>query len=300
MIERGALRVAVIFNPAARGRDNPGQGRRVRDALEAAGLEVTWLETSSDDPGTGLAKRALEEGADLICVSGGDGTVMACVTAVAGTDVPLAVLPAGTGNLLALNFGLPPGVEDSIGVAISGDRVRLDVCGLANRRFVVMGGIGFDAAMLRDTPLALKARAGAVAYLVGAARNLRLPPARLRLLLDGKREETSRAPCVLIGNVGKLQGGLEVLPRADPRDGLLDVGVIEAASIGDWIGLTAKLLRGVHEGDPRFRSFQAKAVEIWCDRPLPLELDGEVLEPVDHLRVEALPAALTLCVPRRT
>src|SRR5207249_439378 len=131
--------------------------------LAATGLEVLWLETTRQDPGRGLARKAVADGADLVMVAGGDGTVMACVTALAGTDVPLAVLPGGTGNLLANNFEIPRELDGALEVALRGDRRRLDVGAVGDDRFVIMCGIGFDAAMLRDADSELKARIGAVA-----------------------------------------------------------------------------------------------------------------------------------------
>jgi diacylglycerol kinase family enzyme len=97
--------VAVVFNPATGGGDPAGRRQDTRKAL--AGLDVLWLETTEQDPGQGLTRRAVAEGVDLVIAQGGDGTVMACVTGLAGTDVPLAVLPGGTGNLLAANFDIP-------------------------------------------------------------------------------------------------------------------------------------------------------------------------------------------------
>jgi YegS/Rv2252/BmrU family lipid kinase len=289
--------VAVVFNPAARGGEDSFFRVRVQRVLDAREVHVSWFETTPDDIGSGVASKALGEGAELMMVAGGDGTVMGCISALAGTDVPLAILPGGTGNLLALNFDIPRDAAAAVDVALRGRRIKLDVCALDELRFSVMGGMGFDAAMLRDTDPKLKARLGALAYVLGAVKNLRLTPAHLRLRLDGDREERAYAPCVLIGNLGRIQGGLSVLPRADAHDGLLDVAVIEATSLPDWVALVSKLVRGTQEGDRRFRSYRARTVEIWCDRELPLELDGEVLEPVSHICVEVLPGALTLCVP---
>ena len=156
-------RVAVVFNPAAGGGDPASQGRDTMEALEGAGLEVLWLETTKEDPGQGQTAKAVAEGVELVMAQGGDGTVMACVTGLAGTEVPLAVLPGGTGNLLATNFDIPSELDEAVEVALDGDRVRLDVAAMDDDRFVVMGGIGFDAAMLRDADPELKEHLGAVA-----------------------------------------------------------------------------------------------------------------------------------------
>jgi YegS/Rv2252/BmrU family lipid kinase len=292
------MRVAVVFNPATGGGDTSGRKRDTRQALEGAGVDVLWLETTPEDPGQGLTAKAVAEGVDLVMAQGGDGTVMACVTGLAGTDVPLAVLPGGTGNLLATNFDIPADLEGSVEVALHGDRVRLDVAAMDDDRFVVMGGIGFDAAMLRDADPKLKEHVGAVAYVVSGFRHLRRRATRFRLRLDDRRiDRTGQG--VLIGNLGRLQGGLPVMPDARPDDGLLDVAVLQTRTVLDWLALAARVLLRRRHKDPQLELFQARRVEVHCDRPQPVERDGDPLDtPRDHVVVEVVPAALTLCVPR--
>jgi YegS/Rv2252/BmrU family lipid kinase len=290
-------RVAVVFNPATGGGDAAGRRRDTREALEGAGLEVLWLETTPEDPGQGQTAKALAEGVELVMAQGGDGTVMACVTGLAGTEVPLAVLPGGTGNLLATNFDVPADLEGAVEVALDGDRVRLDVAAMDDDRFVVMGGIGFDAAMLRDADPRLKAHLGAVAYVLSGFRQLRRRPTRFRLRLDDRRiDRTGQG--VLVGNLGRLQGGLPVMPDARPDDGLLDVAVLRTRTLVDWLALAVRVLLRRRRKDPQLEAFQARRVEIGCDRPQPVERDGDPLDtPRDHLVIEVVPKALTLCVP---
>jgi YegS/Rv2252/BmrU family lipid kinase len=291
-------RVAVVFNPATGGGDSAGRKRDTLQALEGAGLEVLWLETTPEDPGQGQTAKAVAEGVELVLAQGGDGTVMACVTGLAGTDVPLAVLPGGTGNLLATNFDVPADLDGAVEVALSGDRVRLDVAAMDEDRFVVMGGIGFDAAMLRDADPKLKERLGAVAYVLSGFKHLRRRATRFRLRLDDRRiDRTGQG--VLVGNLGRLQGGLPVMPDARPDDGLLDVAVLQTRSLADWLALAVRVLLRRRRKDPQLEVFQARRVEVHCDRPQPVERDGDPLDtPRDHLVIEVVPAALTLCVPR--
>jgi YegS/Rv2252/BmrU family lipid kinase len=291
-------RVAVVFNPATGGGDTSGRKRDTQEALEGAGLEVLWLETTKEDPGQGQTAKAVAEGVDLVMAQGGDGTVMACVTGLAGTEVPLAVLPGGTGNLLATNFDIPSDLEDAVEVAIEGERVRLDVAALDDDRFVVMGGIGFDAAMLRDADPRLKQHLGAVAYMLSGFRHLRRRATRFRLRLDDRPPIERTGQGVLVGNLGRLQGGLPVMPDARPDDGLLDVAVLQTRTMLDWLALAVRVLLRRRRKDPQLELFTAGRVEIGCDRPQPVERDGDPLDtPRDHLVIEVVPAALTLCVP---
>jgi diacylglycerol kinase family enzyme len=224
--------------------------------------------------------------------------VMACVTGLAGTEVPLAVLPGGTGNLLATNFDVPADLEGAVEVALEGDRVRLDVAAMDDDRFVVMGGIGFDAAMLRDADPKLKEHLGAVAYVLSGFRHLRRRATRFRLRLDDRPPIERTGQGVLVGNLGRLQGGLPVMPDARPDDGLLDVAVLQTRTVLDWLALAVRVLLRRRRKDPQLELFTAGRVEIGCDRPQPVERDGDPLDtPRDHLVIEVVPAALTLCVP---
>jgi YegS/Rv2252/BmrU family lipid kinase len=290
-------RVAVVFNPATGGGEGADRRRDTERALAGAGLDVLWLETTRQDPGKGVTRRAVAEGVDLVMAQGGDGTVAACVTGLAGTDVPLAVLPGGTGNLLAANFDIPSDLDGAVEVALHGERRRLDVAAMGEDRFVVMGGIGFDAAMLRDADPRLKERLGAVAYVISALRNLRRRSTRYELRLDDDAPITRVGQGVLVGNVGRLQGGLPVMPDARPDDGLLDVAVLRTRTLLDWARLAVGVLLRRRRNDPELEQFRARRVEVRCDRPQPIERDGDPVGATDHLVVEIVPRALTLCVP---
>jgi YegS/Rv2252/BmrU family lipid kinase len=305
---RGRRRVAVVFNPATAGERAAERKRQLVEALAAAGAEeVTIEETTERDPGRGAAGQAVEHGMDVVLVAGGDGTVMACASVLSGFPTALAVLPSGTGNLLATNLDLPSDLEGAVEVALRGGRRLLDVGalegeGLDGDRFVVMSGIGFDAAMLRDADPALKSRVGALAYVLSGLGQLRRRPAEFRVTLDGLRPLHRVAQGVLIGNFGRLQGGLEVLPGAEPDDGFLDVGILEARSLAGWLRLAGRvLLRPGRSGPagPPLELFRARRVEVYCEDAEPVERDGDPAPPQHHLAAEILPRALTLCVPER-
>jgi YegS/Rv2252/BmrU family lipid kinase len=287
----------VVFNPATGHETAPRRAAETRGALERAGLEVLWLETSEGEPGSGLVRRALAEGVDLVVVSGGDGTVMACVTGLAGSEVPLAVLPGGTGNLLAANFDLPGDLDGAVEVALRGERRRLDVGALGEDRFAIMAGMGFDAAMLRDADPRLKRRLGAVAYVLSGFRHLRRAATRFELRLDDRPPQVRVGQGVLVGNLGRLQGGLPVLPDARPDDGLLDVAVLQTRTVLDWLRLAASVLLRRRPSDAELRPDRARRIDVRCDTPQPIERDGEPAPPRDRLEVEVVPAALVLCVP---
>jgi hypothetical protein len=171
-------RVAVVANPTKSG--DPYWSRRLLGVLERAGLpDARWLPKTAEDPGPGQARRALADGVELVVVAGGDGTVRSVGTVLAGTGVPMALLPSGTGNLLARNLRIPLEVEAAARVATSGRTVGLDVGRAEDGEcFLVMAGTGFDAAMLRDTSDRAKVWISWAAYVVAGLRHLRGPLAR--------------------------------------------------------------------------------------------------------------------------
>jgi YegS/Rv2252/BmrU family lipid kinase len=291
-------RVAVVFNAVARHARGAPRRDELEGALERRGLDVRWLETTPEDPGTKMLSRAIDDGVDMVMVSGGDGTVMACATALANTDIPLALLPAGTGNLLANNFQIPRDQARAMEVALNGGTKKIDLGRTQHGCFVIMAGMGFDAAMLRDANPRLKSRLGAVAYVFSGIKQLRAPVSRLDICVDRRQQESTEAHMVLIGNLGRLQGGIAVFPDADPEDGVLSVATVTAGTIRAWLQIAWRVLAGRSGDDARVHTFSARTLEIEATPALPVELDGDVFGEVSELSVEVLPGALTLRVPR--
>ncbi len=292
-------RSAVVVNATKVG----VSGRRadISAALGRAGWPPpAWLTTTAADPGHGQTRQAVADGARVVFAAGGDGTVMACASALIGTNVALAVLPFGTGNLLARNLGLPARVEDAVAVATGEGRRRLDV-GLVDdgRCFLIMAGMGMDAQMLHDAPAQLKARIGWTAYGIAAVRHLCAMPMTVEISLDHAAPITRRARTVLVANVGRLRGGIHLLPDAKPDDGVLDVAILMPPRRRHWLALAwALLLR--RRTPASLEVFQASHVELRSDIVQPREIDGELIEPSDAITVEVRPGALWLCVPEKT
>jgi YegS/Rv2252/BmrU family lipid kinase len=300
-----ASRVAVVFNPVS-GRGSAQQRElAIRGALDDASVDVLWLPTTAADSGEAAGRIAVADGRDLVIVAGGDGTVRGCASALAGSGVPLAVLPSGTGNLLARNLGIPRALPDAIQVAMTGQRHRIDVGSVtagadSSTSFVIMAGLGFDAAMLRGTDGVTKRQHGSMAYVQSGLRELRYPQSQFALTLDGARPIKRRASCVLVANVGRIQGDIAVVPGARPDDGLLDVAVIRARTVSDWLQVAARITLRGRWGDVRVETFRAGSIQIESDAHHPLEYDGEVVYALcNQLSIQVQPAALTVCVPTR-
>ena len=256
-----------------------------------------WYEVPKAKKAPKLARRALEEGADLVFAWGGDGTVRRCIGELAGSDACLAVIPAGTANLFATNLGIPKDIEKAVAVGLGGERRRFDVGSFAGERFGVMAGVGFDAQMIRDAD-DLKERIGRAAYIWSGSRHLREKPFNAEIDVDGAEWFAGRATCILVGNVGELFGGVEVFPDAQADDGRLELGVCTADGLVQWARTLARTARGDPMGSPFVRATKARAVKVRLDRKVLYELDGGDRKKVKSFKVKIEPGALSLCVPR--
>ncbi|MFG2430818.1 diacylglycerol kinase family protein [Streptomyces sp. NPDC048590] len=297
----------VVYNPTVTDESARADLRRVLDAHGRTGAE--FVPTTADDPGEGQTRRAVEQGAALVVVCGGDGTVRAAAEALAGTGIPLAVVPCGTGNLLARNLGLPVNPEDALAVALTGTPHRIDLGriegdGMDPAHFTVMSGAGLDAAMLESTSDRAKAVLGWPAYVMAGLRELRAPRMRLTVAVDGAPPLRRTARMVLLANTGKVQGGAALVPAARPDDGLLDLLILDPRGPGGWLRAVASLLRRQPEGTaghsgraPAVEYFTFHRVDLRFDAPQQRELDGDSVAPGRRLSAEVRPGALTVLMP---
>jgi diacylglycerol kinase family enzyme len=265
-------------------------------AAAARGVQASFLPTSLDDHGAGLARGAIGAGAGLIIAVGGDGTVRACADALAGTDVPLAIVPRGTANLAARALRVPSGLGAALAVGFGGCQRRIDLAAADGMTFAAMAGLGVDAAVVGATPGLLKSRAGWLAYAVSRVRQLAGRPACFSVRLDGGEPLIRSARSVVVGNVGLLSGGFVLLPAARPDDGLLDVGILAPSGPADWARVGYRVLTGGRD-DALIERYRARRVEIRADRTLPREVDGEIISPGPSLDVTVRRAALLVRVP---
>jgi diacylglycerol kinase family enzyme len=286
---------------------------------------------AADSPA--LTRRAVAAGAGLVVAAGGDGTVRACAEALAGTGIPLAIVPLGTANLVARALGVPGQADRALAVAFGGqDRLidlgrvtGVDVSGVeaeggAGIVFTAMAGIGLDAAVVGAAWPRVKQRLGWVAYGMAAVPRLGWPASDFTIRVDEAAPLRRRARCVVVANAGLLPGGFTLLPAARLDDGLLDVGILAPTGGWDWLRLGGQILGGQILGGRipggrglggqilggRGRSGRAggleggrgRLVEISADRVLPRQADGEILVPARVLGASVTPGALVLRLAR--
>jgi diacylglycerol kinase (ATP) len=289
-------RVAVI---AHAGKTLGGGLPELRRALAERGVEdPIWHEVPKSKKAPDQIRRALDEGAELIVVWGGDGMVQRCVDVLAGRKkVAMGIIPAGTANLFASNLGIPKDIPGALGIALGEHSRRLDVGRINGEGFAVMAGIGFDARMIADADGGLKDRFGRVAYLWTGSQNLRAKPFKAKIVVDGAEWFNEEASCILVGNVGRLFGGVEAFEDAEPDDGMLELGVVTASGILHWTRTLAHAAIGSAASSPYARATKARSIKVKLSRKVLFELDGGDRTAVKSVRIKVQPAAIEVRVP---
>ena len=283
--------VAVLVSPAAgRGRAR-ALGASVVDDLRAAGLTPHVLPATTGPQAERQAAEAVAAGTGAVVAVGGDGSVHAALQAVAGTATPLAVVPAGTGNDLALALGIPRDPAAAVRAAaedlLAGRYREVDAGRTAGRWWATVLCCGFDSAVT-DRANRLRWPRGRRRYDVAVLAELaRLRARETTLVLDGEAR-TLPVTLVAVGNTSWYGGGMKVCPGADPADGLFDVTVVAAITRRQLIRTKPLLMTGAHVGDPAVTVHRASRVEL-SSPGVGTYADGEPVAPLP---------AVAECVPR--
>ncbi|HWK92431.1 MAG TPA: diacylglycerol kinase family protein [Luteimicrobium sp.] len=294
--------VAFVANPS-----KPGvtelRSTLVEACLDAALPEPLWFETTIEDPGRGQALDALAAGADVVVAVGGDGTVRAVAEAMAGSGTAMGILPRGTGNLLARNLDISTtSVEDALATVLSGHDRHVDVGRLrvdefaeepepgsegardVDHVFLVIAGLGFDAAMVADADPTLKSKVGWMAYFFAGVRHLHGRRTRMRIEIDDAPAVETRVRSLMVGNCGLLPGGITLIPDAVIDDGRLDVVAIDArAGLVGWAQVFGEVvMQGIGVSSDNLPA-RAGRIDTSPARRVVVEVDGAAGE---HVQVD--------------
>jgi diacylglycerol kinase (ATP) len=288
--------IAVI---AHSGKTVDGGLPELRRVLARHGVsDPLWVEVPKSRKAPKQVRRLLDEGAEHFLVWGGDGMAQRCIDTLAGTGRTMALIPAGTANLLASNLGIPKHIEGAVETALHGAERTIDVARMNGERFAVMAGAGFDARMIGGADGALKDRLGRAAYLWTGAKSMSKPAFKASIRVEGAPWYDGPASCILAGNVGALFAGVEVFADATPDDGRLDIAVITADGTRDWTRTVVRTVAGSPERSPFFRATQGRKIKVTLDRKVPYELDGGARSKVKTYRLSVEPGAITVRVPQ--
>ena len=293
-----------------------GAGEPAAEDAAAEPDAVHWYETSVDDPGRGATARALADGCTLVIAAGGDGTVRAVAEELGtteGTRAELGIVPLGTGNLLARNLDVPLGdPKAAFSRALTREAAPLDLGevefegenGRETQGFVVMVGFGIDAQMIAETDDDLKAKAGWLAYVESLGRAISgTEVTGFDLRLDDAEAEADEAHTLLIANCGMLQGGITLLPDAEPDDGELDLLLLRADGVASWLdtmrnmmwdnGLKRLITRSEEaESSVSTSHLRARTATVELAKPHAFEIDGDEVGEVSRFEVRILPGVL--------
>ncbi|HKX14063.1 MAG TPA: diacylglycerol kinase family protein [Propionibacteriaceae bacterium] len=296
-------RAAVIYNPA-KVTDWITFRRHVEYELKSRGWDrALWLETTSEDPGRAMTEQAVREKVDLVLGAGGDGTIRVICSELANTEIPFGLIPAGTGNLLARNIGIPLDEAAALDVAFDGsdkavDLVRLQIDDQPPDHFVVMAGIGLDAVIMEGADPKMKKAVGSAAYFVSAAQNANHPAMHATIAVDDQPAFKRRAHLIVVGNVGFLMANIQLIPGARADDGMLDVLVASPRTLSDWVRLTTRVLTRRRQPDDQLDRLRGGKVTITVEERDQVQLDGDTVGECSTLTAEEVPGALRLRVPR--
>lgn len=279
-----ADRTLVLMNPNA-GHEDPVRLRRaLGGAFAARHASVDLVDTEYAGHATVLARRAAELGYRAVCAVGGDGTLAEVATGLAGSSVPMAVVPRGTGNQVAHNLLIPEDIEGAVKVAVQGVAQAMDLGQVGDRSFALVAGAGYDAAVMASATRPMKERWGFAAYVFAAVKEaLAAQPVRFRVTADDQPPIEIDAVTVLIANMGELFAaflpGLSVplapAPTDSWHDGLLEVLIVAPRGVQDMPGIMWRAATGRFAGDERLVHLQAKRVVVESDPPIAVQIDGD-------------------------
>ena len=296
-------KLAVILNPSKI--DEAPQFRTLVEALatDSGFASVVWWETSVEDTGHGMAHEAAVSGCDLVLAIGGDGTIRAVCEELAGTGIPVGIVPAGTGNLLARNLDIPLYLRSAVDVGLNGQDRAIDMVEVSGDKmedatFLVMAGMGFDAAIMEGVNEDIKAKVGWLAYVWSALKSLMFPAIRVEVSVDGGEFTRHRARTLVIGNVGSLQGGMPLIPDAAIDDGQLDVVLLYPRRFLSWLPLAARVLTKNKRTDELITRMTGREVVVRAGTDAPRQLDGDLIAPGKELHARCVHGRLLVRVPR--
>jgi len=297
-----AERYLVLLNQKAAGGQPGHLRRRIGGAMAEHGVAFDIVETSTEEEGLYVVRRAAELGYKTVVAAGGDGTIALALRGTARTGIPVAILPFGTGNQLALNFGIPDSLEDAVRVAVEGNVESIDLGLVGDSHFALIAGAGLDADVMASATAELKHKIGILAYFYSGIKHvIASKTAKYTIHADDQVIEVEAA-MVLLANAGLIGAGslpMEVMvaPRADFQDGLLDVAVFAPRHLPDMAGIVWRMATKRFAGDDRMFFLQARSVRIETDPPVATQVDGQ-LRGETPLVAEIDPLAGRIMVPR--
>jgi YegS/Rv2252/BmrU family lipid kinase len=262
---------------------NPASGKpqlilhQLNEVLHPAGVEWGVSITQRSGDATRFARQAIADGAEIVGAYGGDGTVMEVADAVQNGNIPMAILPGGTANLMSVELGVPKDLTKAAQLMVDPESVirRIDMGQVGDRQFMLRVGAGFAGEKVKMADRELKDKWGILAYSIAGLKALKTAPVvQYNITVDGEEYQTDGKTC-LIDNAGNMgTQGASPSKAINISDGLLDVIIVRDAKVGSWIAL-GKSMRGKEE-QGAVKHWQGREISIECDPPQDVQGDGEI------------------------
>lgn len=277
-----AGRTLIIVNPFAGSDEVAALRRQIGGAFSELDLGFDLVTTGHAGHATELARGAVELGYARVAVCGGDGTLAETATGLAGSRIPLGLIPRGTANQVAQNLGIPTDLDDAVRVIATGATRTIDVGRIGDRVFALCAGAGFDAAVMQAATRELKERWGFGAYVYAAMKEaLTATPCRFHIRADDREFEVD-AVSVLVANVGELFAGwlplrfsLGPQPTSAWNDGLFDVVVVSPQRLPDMAAILLRSAQHRFTGSDRLAHFQAASITVDAKPAIAVQVDGD-------------------------
>lgn len=286
-----------IINPVSGFGDHKKRKAEIVKIAKELGWRGKIVETTKTKNAGDIATEAIKNKIKHIVICGGDGTIMEVLQTIINTKISLGIIPLGTGNLLAQNLGIGGSRHEMVEQALYGDKHKIDVGKANGTIFAIITGIGFDAQIMQQAKRKLKRKFGLLAYLVSGFKNLNKRPGLYKVTVDKKRPKVYRAKTILVANMGKLQGGVEVVPEAHSQSGTFSIGIIQASGFPTWLSLLGNILLGKIHNSPHYTLLKGQRIIIESLKGAqPYQCDGDHFQPTKKLEVEIFPKAVSLLI----
>jgi YegS/Rv2252/BmrU family lipid kinase len=287
----------VVLNPLA-GSTDVDRVRETMARAAARGLHCDVHVIAPTELVTAAVRAALPGGFDLVAAAGGDGTASAVASALVHREVPLGIIPLGTGNILARDLGIPLDLDSALQLLCGPHHTRtLDAMQVGEQFYLLSMGVGLSAVMTRDTTIEDKRRLGRFAYVLRGLLALRgFQQRRFTLTVDGKTSRVRAAEVVVANSSTAGDPNIRWGPHIRLDDGALDLCIVRARAPLDYFTIAWHLVRG-QKKDPRVRFLRAtESISIDARPPLPVEADGDLIG-LTPVRIQVVPAAVRVIVP---
>lgn len=290
------MRALLIHNIDSGGQHRRDEVAAAASRLSAAGWRADLLTSGKIDELSAGAREAVDSGVDMLVVAGGDGTINVAAQYLAHRDTVLGILPCGTANVWAKEFGIPLNLSKATDVLLNGEVAQVDLGRANGRYFLFIASVGFDALVARGVRTQDKRRLGKAAYVLAAlAKALELRGEEVTMRVDG-RVLRRRVLMVAASNLRQYGGVVEIAPEAFADDGLLDVSIFRGQDLFAALRHAIRVLLRRHRQNAEAELLRAREIQIEARNSLPLELDGDYVG-TTPVTICVDPGALRAIVP---